>query len=817
MTKKLVLTLKSAMMTMESRLMLLRKDPRIKMLLEVQEALENISEENIEQVVNLLENIISLNENNKKIISDQIFLFLKAHKMQSAFYEYLIRYFNFECINELAKKRPNYDQIFKFKYLKDNIRIKANYLKKSIISDDIDSFQRIIVEMNSSPKEIFIEITEYVIYPLLLYICLNGAFKCFKYIFLNTASIDFLDHCFQFAVAGGNIEIIRILELEGFGTKKCKLTRLIKTTAIFHHSDVFNWLFELYSYVNNEIPEKLILSLLKTGNLHVLDVIPKISQKNLVKNIKERIPIISEILMEIERRKSEFAIACQECNVNIVKKYIENEEFNINKTFFICEKVKFKSGLSVACSNGCSKVVSMLIKHPNINVNQQKDGTFPLLTACKKNNFFILKILLKSQTIDVNCRRNNITPLIYAVRYNYYKITKLLLKQSSIEVNSRYKYSELCYFRYNMINIFVEAAWNNNQKIVKLLLKHPKFSDEIEDQDYYLACLTRDVKILKKIFILFPYLSTSYIFKEIESNIFYGNEENPEIIQIFSPTRYSKKVLRINKKQNFVYSCQKGNYDVVNMYVKDKSFNINEITELKDYNYPTISKIYKCSDMKKHSFGLLEACTMGRKKVLSLLLSRKDLDVNNFYQTYPIIEACKNNHFKIVKMLISDYRIKLKPDIIVKILKILIEQSKIKVFIYLIQHRSIRKFVYKENIFGHFHPLLLFTKISQFIFLKKLIKYGNVKAMQLNYNVIRAFVNERNSYALNYIINLNIVKNIKCSADSIKHLILYAQKMGYDAIISALEKIEKMIIQKDSGITKLLRPNIKSNLPKVAR
>jgi ankyrin repeat protein len=70
-----------------------------------------------------------------------------------------------------------------------------------------------------------------------------GAVNCFKWFVMNGADLFVIDHTSltvaQFAVAGGNIEIIRLCQQSGlnfFGT--------LHTAIKFHRNTIFDWLFE---------------------------------------------------------------------------------------------------------------------------------------------------------------------------------------------------------------------------------------------------------------------------------------------------------------------------------------------------------------------------------------------------------------------------------------------------------------------------------------------------------------------------------------------------------------------------------------------
>ena len=62
-----------------------------------------------------------------------------------------------------------------------------------------------------------------------------GSLQCFKYLFMNNATID--ENVAEYAIIGGNIEIIHICEQHG-----CTFANGAKTALLYHRNDVYDWL-----------------------------------------------------------------------------------------------------------------------------------------------------------------------------------------------------------------------------------------------------------------------------------------------------------------------------------------------------------------------------------------------------------------------------------------------------------------------------------------------------------------------------------------------------------------------------------------------
>jgi hypothetical protein len=115
-----------------------------------------------------------------------------------------------------------------------------------IMKDDVDGFRAFLVNQavdTLSPDPFTgIELMQY--QPPIIHVCAYlGSIKCFKYLVLDgveTNSTDQSDRSLiDYAIAGGNTEIIRILETGGGDISKG-----IMASALFHRRDIFQWLAE---------------------------------------------------------------------------------------------------------------------------------------------------------------------------------------------------------------------------------------------------------------------------------------------------------------------------------------------------------------------------------------------------------------------------------------------------------------------------------------------------------------------------------------------------------------------------------------------
>ena len=133
-------------------------------------------------------------------------------------------------------------------------------LTKALSNDDIDTFQRIIIERNLLNFDKSINISTALIpYNLyencdldkttnyINYACTYGSVKCFKYLLLNHSNIN--TYSFGDAVFGGNIEIIKtvdqILQKEETSIYESSIQISLISSIMKHQNDVFETLINL--------------------------------------------------------------------------------------------------------------------------------------------------------------------------------------------------------------------------------------------------------------------------------------------------------------------------------------------------------------------------------------------------------------------------------------------------------------------------------------------------------------------------------------------------------------------------------------------
>ncbi|OHT02395.1 hypothetical protein TRFO_30524 [Tritrichomonas foetus] len=156
--------------------------------------------------------------------------------------DHLVSYF---VKNETELIQNDFEMIKKFRKNGHN----HDYLYLLLANDDITSLQYVAAQpdFNYNRKILpsFFEICPFAQNsPSLIEVAaLYGSINCFKYLLLNGSSLYLLDETNaslpQYAVAGGNLEIIRICH-----QKKLSFNGTSQIAALFHRNDILNWLLE---------------------------------------------------------------------------------------------------------------------------------------------------------------------------------------------------------------------------------------------------------------------------------------------------------------------------------------------------------------------------------------------------------------------------------------------------------------------------------------------------------------------------------------------------------------------------------------------
>lgn len=167
---------------------------------------------------------------------------------------------NFVCYYSLLGILSNlFYKSFLFAFLDEwTIKIIVTYLKfynkisiyNALINDDIEYLQSIRSKKNIDLSELFnfpfcvkdkfIESA-----TLLQYSAFFGSIKCFKYLIMNTANINF-KKLLEYSIAGGNMDIIHITEMQSDDNTITQNKELLKIAIKYMQNDLIEYIVECY-------------------------------------------------------------------------------------------------------------------------------------------------------------------------------------------------------------------------------------------------------------------------------------------------------------------------------------------------------------------------------------------------------------------------------------------------------------------------------------------------------------------------------------------------------------------------------------------
>ena len=260
---------------------------------------------------------------------------------------------------------------------------------------------------------------------------LYGSLKCFKYLLLNGAEIG---DCRPFAIDGGNIEIIRLVEQR----TPFDINSLFQAVEL-HRYEAFTWLFESKGFVVvEEIPKKVNLSLNSTND---------------------------DTSKNDEIDKNECGGSCT----------------NENLVLFKMPKAKSNRTLlhSAAMSNSIRCCIYILDHSlDDINVTN-KFGFTPIMRAVMNGSIDVAQILMNSEGIDLSKRteKSNNTLLHLAAMKDDVEIANIFLP--FFDINS-VNFS-------NQTSVFTASA-SKAIHCLRLFLKSPNIDLSIREKHSNLNC-----------------------------------------------------------------------------------------------------------------------------------------------------------------------------------------------------------------------------------------------------------------------------------------------------------------------------------------
>lgn len=296
----------------------------------------------------------------------------------------------------------------------------------SIMNDDVSSFSSFLCDFNElefdvdykskDRKETVLELAAH-----------SGSVKIFKYLMLNGMKLN--EKIPNFAIKGGNTEILQILLQNGFSFQNY-LLKAVK----YHRNDAAQWILQSY----NLNPDKLGPFCLAHRNLSLFiengyDFNERdfANRNSLMISVEKRNLELTKFLIK-KFDINEFdnfgltalMIACNNGNLNLVKYLIDNgADVNI-KSETGYKSLLFNKGMNDETHN-----LSKYIKENEMTMDSLGyDGTTALLCAANCGYADICKYLIE-KGCEINCydsHRKN--ALLHAVSMRNVELTKILIE-----------------------------------------------------------------------------------------------------------------------------------------------------------------------------------------------------------------------------------------------------------------------------------------------------------------------------------------------------------------------------------------------------
>lgn len=541
----------------------------------------------------------------------------------------------FKVLKKGAKMRQ-FPQVFK-KFRTDIKEMKANKWKKvkngrnklkhqftyeaRIARDDLDALRELAayptfnVDQRIVPS-IYGSCAFLQAHPTILQVAaFYGSIQCFRYLALNGADMGAVDRNFitvpQFAVAGGNLEIIRMCEqynLDFEGT--------IHIAALFHRFDVLQWLYSTKYHDLNALDfsgMNVLHRSTESANLHAMDLCLKNGVSVDIRTFDGWTPL---------------RIAVRRGHLDATRFILAQKNVDIN--------VRTQQGVApvhLAAKYGDIASLKLLVKKGGLIIDEPSDrGLTPFLLAVLNGHLLVVRYLLQIPEVDIMKRTHEDgTALHLAIYSNFKQIAIALLEDSRTDPNAlmsnsfstiymaaRYDRTEIFQqlIKYNVnvnsigpddISVLQFAAKNGNNTMLQLLVNHPDI----------------DVNLTSK-------NGTTALHRACA----HGHVEAVKILLTHKHILVNLQTYKGNTALHF--ACLFDTVEIAYILLERKELNINIVGE-------------------EIGTALHAACERNNEAFVCALMIRDDLDVNlkNPDGLTALMIAARNNNAQIVQILLT--------------------------------------------------------------------------------------------------------------------------------------------------------------------
>lgn len=343
----------------------------------------------------------------------------------------------------------------------------VNPIVEIIKNDDFDAFQNLSSQTKFNLKE-EIEMTFYLKNSFLKKASLieisafYSAIKIFKFLIMSNVTVS--SNLAEYAVAGGNFEIIHICE-----DYNCDFKNTPQIAIRFHRNDIFYWLIEskgIFEFIKN--PCDLLENCARYGNYSIM--------KKLIKLGVDPSTLVSDLICFRQPDVAKIILKLKGIDVNVA------------------DKKSKATPLHFAGRRKMVDIVQILLNSNDIDVNAKAEfDTLPIHSAFRSKIFDVVKLLLDRDDIKIdNCKtippdNHDKIALHAAARKGNLLIVKMLIAHPMCIINSKnfvlfnfIYYILLCFF-YGILFICFNfgvlhcACSSSSTELVEFLLKCPFF------------------------------------------------------------------------------------------------------------------------------------------------------------------------------------------------------------------------------------------------------------------------------------------------------------------------------------------------------
>ncbi|OHT09896.1 hypothetical protein TRFO_04446 [Tritrichomonas foetus] len=423
-------------------------------LIQLQEALLNLNENNLNETKEFITNFIDItNDLDYDVVCNTII---------TLYYFQITKRTIFDQLLEILNLQFRFTEIKRFVEIKNQNKIKfdewikisqTNEFIKLFSHDNIDLLNKIATNVcfNINEKiKIALPGIENIYYSHSL-ICLAAYFdatKCFNFLEINNAEFD-PNILIQYAVIGGNPDIIHFCE-----SCQCKYNNLLSFAIIHHHNEIVEWLYENKN--GRSFKPNLIDLCISKNNFYALSYLLR-NNCNFSNDITNNSLLQGNVLLAkftlkiLGRSKysdqNEWVFcACESGNLNAIEFALNEvgDKFEINDSTW--------NPLNFSCSIGNFEMYKLIKEANPKHIFRKISTTFDKIPL--KFNGFIAELGVSKPALDCAIRGRNID----------------IIRDVIISLDSK----ELNQPMYNGYNALCCAIDVNNKDIIHLLLENDK-------------------------------------------------------------------------------------------------------------------------------------------------------------------------------------------------------------------------------------------------------------------------------------------------------------------------------------------------------